>query len=100
MTTVQGIDKIQDSLGYLVLNDDGAVLGVRTNLICINQSPIYDELIWWSQGVLVWQLSLHYKLCMRLKNKYTHVKEENYKLKSVGLDCIKSHELTCYSNIF
>jgi hypothetical protein len=23
MTTVQGIDKIHDSLGYLVLNDDG-----------------------------------------------------------------------------
>jgi len=45
MTTVQGIDKIHDSLGYLVLNDDGAVLGVRTNLICINQTPIYCELI-------------------------------------------------------
>lgn len=43
MTTVQGIDKIHDSLGYLVLNDDGAVLGVRTNLICINQTPIYCE---------------------------------------------------------
>ena len=27
--TTQGIEKIPDSLGFLVLNDDGAVISVR-----------------------------------------------------------------------
>ena len=31
MANVQGIDKIQDSLGYLVLTEEGAVISV-----CIN----------------------------------------------------------------
>lgn len=73
---------------------------ICSNLICINQTPVYCEHIWWSQGVLVWQVSLHYKLCMRLKDKHTNVKEEAYKRMSLGLDCIKSHNLTCCCNIY
>ena len=43
MTTVQGIDKIHDSLGYLVLNDDGAVLGSGGDLQ--NAESIAEKII-------------------------------------------------------
>lgn len=36
MANVQGVDKIQDSLGYLVLTEEGAVISVSIkNLKCL-----------------------------------------------------------------